>query len=491
MTAAVSAMEETSHGTGRTRRAAAQTVCRWLIPSVAACLITGIVLGAPLTDSEVQRRAMNDACDKLNLRKKTEFVVDKADAFLKVPEHLAADTSFDRARVAPVCKLQICPDLVPEHFSSSNQYMACWANWAYVSRSDDNRFFMAASDHLAVGCDISIYVYEPGAKALRKRIDVDELLGWKKDQYTDGKLHGYMGVVSNEILWGATHYGVEPDAKWYAAGYKGAWLFSYNLKTDEGRNWGNPLPGNSLSCFTVDTRRGRLIGTGEMGGFLHWDCNAKEVKYAAKPPNGWIWGARSMLLDPDTGVLWGQELSEPPARFISFNPADNRFERYETRIPMPAGAAGVLLRGHTEKPARDGFFYWATQAGQLFKFKPQEGKEPIVQAAVVTSWGEGRDTLQMALSPKGRYVYYYSKGDSTPVVQYDVTTGRRKALCWLQDYYFEKYGYYMGEIYGLNISTDGSFLVACMNGTFANNRSSAFGHPACLVIEIPAEERPE
>ncbi len=486
-----STMKEVRPESGRSRRTAVSAVWRRLIPSVAVCLTAGIVLGEPLTDSEVKRKAMNDACDKLNLRKKTEFVVDRSDAFLKVPERFAADTSFDRARVAPTRRLQIGPDLVPEHFSSAEQYMACWANWAYVARSDDNRFFMAASDHLAVGCDINIYVYEPGARALRKVIDVDELLGWKKDQYTDGKVHGYMGVISNEVLWGATHFGVHPDDGWYAAGYKGAWLFSYNLTTGEGRNWGNPLPGKSLSCFTVDAQRGRFVGTGDLGGFLHWDCNTKEVKYAGEPPNGWRWAPRSMLLDPETGILWGQEQSEPPARFISFNPADNQFKRYETRIPMPEGAAGVLLRGHTEMPAQDGFFYWATKSGLIFKFKPREGKEPIVQPTGVASWAEGRDTLQMALSPKGRYVYYYSKGDPTPVVQYDVTTGRRKALCWLQDYYFEKYGYYMGEIYGLNISSDGSFLVACMNGTFTNNRSSAFGHPACLVIEIPAEERQE
>lgn len=456
---------------------------------LSGCLLAGVVLGQELTDSEVKRRAMNDASDKLSLRKKTEFVVDKSDLFLKVPEKYAADTGFDRAKVAPTCKLQICPNLVPEHFSSSNQYMACWANWAYVARSDDNRFFMAASDHLAVGCDINVYIYEPGAKELRKLIDVDELLGWKKDQYTDGKLHGYMGIISNEILWAATHFGVEPDAKWYAAGYKGSWLFTYNLKTGEGKNWGNPLPSNSLSCFTVDTKRGRFIGTGEMGGFLNWDCNTKQVKYAAKPPNGWKWAARSMLLDPETGMLWGQEQSQEPARFISFNPADNQFKRYEALIPVPEGAKGALLRGHTERPAQDGFFYWATQA-LMFRFKPQGDKEPVVQV-IGKSWDEGRDTLQMALSPKGRYVYYYSKGDPTPVVQYDVTTGRRKALCWLQDYYFDKYGYFMGEVYGFNISTDGSFLVACMNGTFANSRSYAFGHPACLVIEIPQEERQE
>ena len=446
-------------------------------------------LGGDLTEAEVKRGAMNDAADQLHLRQKTRFVVEHSDAFLKVPDKYAADTSFDRARVAPVVKLQILPDLKPEYFESTNQYMACWANWAHVARSDDNRFFMAASDHLARGCDINVYEYAPGSPAIRKRIDVDQLLGWKRDQYTDGKLHGHMGIVSNRVLWGATHFGVMPDESWYAAGYKGSWLFSYDLQTGQGKNWGSPLPRNSLSCFAVDARRGVLVATGEMGGFLCWDCNAHRVMFAGPPPNGWRWWARAMLLDESTGLFWGMDHSEKPYRFLSYDPAKNQFQRYE--VPVPAGAdaaAATELRGYTPRPALDGFYYWATLGGNLFKFKP--GPTPVVEPAG-TTWDKGRDTLQLALAPGGRYVYYFAKGDPTPVVQLDVKTGRKKALCWLQDFFFQKYGYAMGESYGLNISTDGSFLVACMNGEFAKNRANNFGHPSGLVIEIPPEERVE
>jgi hypothetical protein len=70
-----------------------------------------------------------------------------------------------------------------------------------------------------------------------------------------------------------------------------------------------------------------------------------------------------------------------------------------------------------------------------------------------------------------------------------VKTGKRKALCWLQDYFFDKYGYFMGEVYGMNISKDGSFLVCVMNGEFSG-KGNSFGHPALLVVEIPKEERP-
>ena len=135
----------------------------------------------------------------------------------------------------------------------------------------------------------------------------------------------------------------------------------------------------------------------------------------------------------------------------------------------------------------DGWYYWATWNGTLFKFKPEgPDGQPVVEL-VGTTWDEGRDVLQIGLSPTGRYIYFWPKGDA-PVVQYDVITGKRKALCWLQDYYFEKYGYWMDHVYGMEISKDGTFLVICQNGAF-KGRGDAFGHPSLIVIDIPEEER--
>jgi hypothetical protein len=369
--------------------------------------------------------------------------------------------------------------------------MACWANWAYVAHSDDNRFYMAASDHLAKGCDINIYEYDPRGDSFRRIVDLDELLGWTDDMYTDGKLHGSMGIMPDGTLWGATHHGVHPTDEWYESGYRGCWLFSYNTETGEGKNWGTPLIGNALPCFAVDTRRGYLVGTGAAKTMLCWDCNEKRVRFAGYPPNGWVWWARSMLLDESTGLFWGMDASEKPYRFLSFDPELNRFARYEVTVPAnPVSGATSPLRGHTRRPAMDGWYYWATMNGTLLKFKPNAADGPRAEPCG-TTWANGCDTLQLALSPKGRYVYYTPKRSSGAVVQYDVNTGAKKVLGFLQEYTFEKYGYWMGDqVYGLDVSRDGSFLVIVMNGTFAG-RGKSFGHPAICVVEIPASERRE
>ena len=456
----------------------------------ASLLLAGTARAEGLSDREKKRKELNAKFDKLHLRQKTAFVVDRSDEFLKQPAGVTIEGEFSVAKVAPTVKLQILPHLEPEYFTGADQYMACWANWGYMSRSEDNRFFIPASDHLAKGCHINLYEYHPDENAVKRVLEVGKLLGWKDDSYTDGKIHGHMGIMPDGTLWAATHFGVQPKKEWYESGYRGSWLFSYNIHTGKAKNWGVPLVGNALPCYTLDPRRGRFVGTGYKLTMLCWDCNTKQVRFAGYPPNGWTWWRRTMLCDEETGKFWGMDGSEVPYHLMSFDPELNRFERHEVLVPAhPSTKKNARLRGHTDRPAMDGWYYWATLNGTLFRFRPEGAKGPEVEPLGVT-WDKGRDTLQFAIGPTGRYIYYQPKGYPSPVVQYDVKTGKKKALCFLQDYYFEKYGYWLAsQVYGMHISKDGSFLVICMNGTFAGKNKS-FGHPALAVVSVPPEERP-
>lgn len=462
-----------------------------LVQSLAVILTfaAGVAVAGPISASEIKRKAQNDQADKRKLREEASFVTDRDPAFLKPPAQTPAG-DFDSARNSPTVKLRILPDLIPEYFGEGEQYMACWANWAYVTRAEGDRFFCAASDHLGRGATLNVYEFAAREGTLNRILEVGRLLGWTDDSYTDGKIHGHMGVMPDGLLWGVTHEGVHPTPAWHAAGFRGSWLFSYDLKTREARNWGVPFAGHSLPCSTLDEKRGRYVVATSSGAILTWDCNEKRVRYAGFPPNGWTWWARSLFCDRATGLFWGMDNSAEPYRFMSYDPELNHFMRYDTPVPAhPATGKAAMLRGHTPDPAMDGFVYWATGNGTLFRFKPNGTNAPLAEA-VGTTWDQGRDTLQIAMDPTGRYLYYFPKGDA-PIVQFDVKTGRKKALCWLQDFYFEKYGYWMGEVYGLEISSDGSFLVVCVNGEFTTRRGGAsFGHPALVVIDIPKSERP-
>jgi hypothetical protein len=468
---------------------------------------------------EQKRMEQNAQFDKLKLRGKTVFVVDKSEKFLQLPVDAKEKPvgEYTVAKEPPTCKLQIVPDMKPEYFTEEGmQYMAGWANWGHVSRSEDNRFYFSIGDHKGMGCQLNLYEYCPARSDLLHRVlDVSKLLGWTEKTYTDGKIHGYMRIMPDGTLWAATHFGAIPDSSWYANGYRGSWLLSYNIYTHEAKNWGNPMMPSNYPCFNVDTKRGRMVANGDFGTILCWDTIEKKVRYAGCPPEGWVWWDRTMLLDEETGIFWSVEGSSRPLlsghdkkQFLSYDPEYNRFLRYEVSPPEnPFTRKGDCTRGFTDYPAMDGWYYGTTWNGVFFKFKPLRNPEampgvpgeavgwekpyktaqnPRIESLGVT-WDKGRDVLQLAMDPSGRYIYYYPKGDA-PVVQYDVKTGKKKALCWLQDYYFDKYGYFMGEVYGMNISADGSFLVIAVNGEFCG-KGNAFGHPGILVVLIPPEER--
>jgi hypothetical protein len=442
-------------------------------------------------EKEQERMALNQKFDHLKIRQKKTFTVEQRAEFLRTPLSESPVGEFSVARVPPRVKLMILPDLDPEYFldvkDPGDAYMFAWANWAYVSRSQDNHFYFAASNHRGYGCQINIYEYVPARELVHRLVDVTKILGWTKDNYSDGKIHGHMGIMPDGTLWACTHFGPHPDDSWFANGYRGSWMLSYNIYTRETRNWGIPIVGGNLATFHLDTQRGRLVGTGSLSNMvLCYDVLNKQVRFAGYPPKGWTWGPRTMLLDQETGKFWTVDMNDGYA-FFSFDPEFNKFEHYDVRPPVnPMTQKTGFPRGHTDRPAIDGWYYWATIDGTLFRFRPEGAKGPEVQL-VGTTWDTGRDVLQMALDPGRRYIYYYPK-ENSPIVQYDVSTGKRKIIGWLQDFFFEKYGYCMGEVYGMEISSDGDYLVIVTNGTF-EGRGTYFGHPALLVVEIPAEER--
>ncbi len=450
-----------------------------------------------LSEREAARRDRNAKYDHQNLRRKATFTVDRSDDFIAVPD-VEFHGEFDVAETAPTVKFQILPNLEPEYFGEGVEfYQAGWANWGYVTRSEDNRFYFGASDHRGRGANINLYEYRPADGVVESVLDVGETLGWTDDSYTDGKLHGHMGIMPDGELWAGTHFGPSPKQEWFDAGYRGSWLFSYNIHTGESRNWGVPLIVHDLACHTVDTERGIFMATGSYRGMvLSWDINEKRTRYAGYPPNGWIWHPRSMLLDKQTGIFWSNDNSEEPYRFMAFNPELNEFRRYDVEVPSnPVTGRQARLRGHTHEPDNDGWYYWSTWgAGAFFRFRPDWDDGPEIEV-LGTNWDKGRDVLQKAICPHKRYIYYQPKGrpdrgSYSPLVQYDIQTGKKKAIAFLQDYYFEKYGYTMGtQVYGLKVSNDGSFVVIVENGTFGPY-GNAFGHPGLTVVEIPESERP-
>jgi len=133
--------------------------------------------------------------------------------------------------------------------------------------------------------------------------------------------------------------------------------------------------------------------------------------------------------------------------------------------------------------------------GTLFKFFPEKDRVE----AVGINWGkEGSYIANLALSPKGRYLYYIPNAGfaayqlGTPIVQYDIRKGRKKVLAFLYEFYMDKYGYNPAGTYGIELDEKGESLFVYMNGEFTTReRAMACGRPSICHVHIPVSERME
>jgi hypothetical protein len=256
-----------------------------------------------------------------------------------------------------------------------------------------------------------------------------------------------------------------------------------------------PLPGNTLPETSLDIERGILFAAGEFPSVLCLDVVKNKVVFAGIPPHGWRWFKRASLLD-ESGKFWSTDSADSLRRFISYDPRANRFERHEVAAPEnPWNHSPQDLRAYTESRAMDGAFWCITYNGTMFRFRPEKSSvEPFG-----VNWDRGRYTSSIAMDSSGRYLYYMPGGSKNqnaneygPLVQFDIKTGKKKVLAWLVDYYYEKYGYWVGGTYGLEISLDGSYLVILMNGAFRlrdDLHDYAYEYPALFVVNIPDTER--
>jgi hypothetical protein len=132
-----------------------------------------------------------------------------------------------------------------------------------------------------------------------------------------------------------------------------------------------------------------------------------------------------------------------------------------------------------------------TAAGRLFAFDAKSQAVKDLGPNIL----QGDYTAVMALSPDDKYLYYapgaHGSGGKhgAAVVQYEIATGRRKALAFLQQPLRDELKWQIGGTYNLQLDSKGETLYCTFNGSQPGARS-AFGLPATVVIHIPASERP-
>lgn len=166
-------------------------------------------------------------------------------------------------------------------------------------------------------------------------------------------------------------------------------------------------------------------------------------------------------------------------------------------IRLP-GSPGMHVNPTRESSA--GHIYgvlWNT--AQLFRLSVKDNTLTMLGLP----WSNHSDTIHvMELSPDERFLYYLPGGHGggrfigTPVVQYEIATGRRKVLAFLGPAFAKACEYTPAGTYGLGLSTDGGTLYVNLNGSPSDRflppgktNGGGFGLTSFAVIEIPESER--
>ena len=166
--------------------------------------------------------------------------------------------------------------------------------------------------------------------------------------------------------------------------------------------------------------------------------------------------------------------------------------------PSQSAFTGSPGMRSASRPAKDGSIYGTTHGnGQLFRYRPADDKLEMLG----TAWLTGAYVTVIELSPDQRFLYYLPGAhggafrDGTPVVQYEIATGKRKVLAFLTESFDKEHDYVPGGTYGMKISADGGTLYVNFNGHAGDRtrprhmRANGFGLCGFAAIHIPESER--
>jgi hypothetical protein len=170
-----------------------------------------------------------------------------------------------------------------------------------------------------------------------------------------------------------------------------------------------------------------------------------------------------------------------------------RFDPETGEPPVLVEGTHIGLRCATEETP-DGFIYTVSLGQQAddatvwsFNTRTEETK-PIGTAAV----GTQAYVASLDADPKGRYLYYVpgahggSDRDGAPLVQFDVQTGRKKVIAFLEPFYTDQYGFTLKGTYSVAVDPAGDKVYITWN---VSRGSRAWDCCGLTVVHIPEGER--
>lgn len=405
-------------------------------------------------------------------------VTDRSELFLKPPANLRPDVTV--ARTPPTVDFL--------YFPGQTYPGKPWSAWGN-SLAVQGKYYASIGDHLAPGGNAFVYEYDPDTKHFRQLVDVKKLLQLPEGHYTPGKIHSRLDLGDDGWLYFSTHRGstrVTTD-KYH---YQGDWVLRVRPGTGRSEVVAcGPVPKHCLPASVLDPKRLIFYGTATPGDrtdneglkFFAYDLKAHKLLDAS--PDG---PARCLMFASSTGrVYYTPGQADHP--LMRFDP-----ERGGPPVPIP-GDIGIRAATREVPP---GVIYTVSMAGKgveatLYAFDTRTEKVRKLGPAAV---GSQQYVAALEADAAGRYLYYVpgahggSDADGSPVVQFDVQTGKKKVLAFLTSFYRQQYGGTPRGTYSLALDPRGERLYITWNVSRID-KSKAWDCCALTVVHIPESER--
>lgn len=415
-----------------------------------------------------------------------EMVSDTSAAFLKPPPNLKEGVKIAKA-----------PPRVDFLFYPGQDYPARpWSNWGDGCVAN-GKYYSAIGDHLAIGSkgDGShgtgtgyVFEFDPETKTLKQIVNTSKVLKLPKGHYTPGKIHSRVDMGSDGWLYFATHRGSK-RATTDQYQYKGDWILRCNPKTGKCEVVVQaPVPNHAIPTSVLDPDRLIFYGATAAGlnakdqdiRFFAYDIGKKKLLYSG--PDG---PSRYVIFARSTGLLYYVPGKE-----------DGPLMRFDPRVggaPVKVKGSRIGVRAATRE-TKDGYVYTVSKGqrtadADVWSFNTKTEKIKKIGTVAV---GSRAYVASIDVEPTGRYLYYVpgahgsSLRDGTPVVQFDVKTGRKKVLAFLNPFYQKKYGFSLKGTYSTAVGPRGEKLYVTWN---VSRGSRAWDSCGLTVIHIPESER--
>ena len=302
-------------------------------------------------------------------------------------------------------------------------------NWGPPAIGLDGKVYATVSNHAVITGNNAVYCYDPQTGKARKVFDCkEEFPPASPKEVGHGKHHCRLATGSDGKIYGATTAAGVPEGFTYPGGH----LFRYDPKTDTTEDLGIPVPHTGIHSFWIDEERQKIWGmtiTGEK------EPPRRFFGYDLK--NRWLEVLLPLNFGEDTFMdKRGLVYTQMNEGFLFRYDPDRREFKELLSIPLPDGPPRPDRpgEGRTRRVtgcccsimAKDGSIYHNTDAGTLFVFHPDRGKEGEIEV-LGPDFADGRyDVHQecLALTPDESTLYYaVAQCD-----QYDPRLGREPQL---------------------------------------------------------------